>query len=107
MREVREGDRIIITMTPELGYGARERTGIPANSTLVSTTRSSRSRSSPSFAKFMRDGDRRWHGRRGDRERQGDAESEGLLRQRLEPRSAATAANASKPARAKRCSLSA
>jgi tetratricopeptide (TPR) repeat protein len=35
MRHVREGDRIIITMTPELGYGARERTGIPANSTLV------------------------------------------------------------------------
>jgi len=35
MRHVREGDRIIITMTPELGYGARERPGIPANSTLV------------------------------------------------------------------------
>ena len=35
MRQVREGDRIIITMTPELGYGARERPGIPANSTLV------------------------------------------------------------------------
>jgi FKBP-type peptidyl-prolyl cis-trans isomerase len=35
MRHVREGDRLIITMTPELGYGARERTGIPANSTLV------------------------------------------------------------------------
>lgn len=35
MRYVREGDRIIITMKPELGYGARERTGIPANSTLV------------------------------------------------------------------------
>ena len=35
MRLVREGDRIIITMTPELGYGARERPGIPANSTLV------------------------------------------------------------------------
>src|SRR5688572_30184886 len=34
MRLVREGDRIIITMTPELGYGARERPGIPANSTL-------------------------------------------------------------------------
>ena len=35
MSHVREGDRIIITMKPELGYGARERTGIPANSTLV------------------------------------------------------------------------
>jgi hypothetical protein len=35
MTHVREGDRIIITMKPELGYGARERTGIPANSTLV------------------------------------------------------------------------
>ena len=35
MRHVREGDRIIITMKPELGYGARERTGIPANSTLI------------------------------------------------------------------------
>jgi hypothetical protein len=35
MRYVHEGDRIIITMKPELGYGARERTGIPANSTLV------------------------------------------------------------------------
>jgi tetratricopeptide (TPR) repeat protein len=35
MAHVREGDRIIITMKPELGYGARERTGIPANSTLI------------------------------------------------------------------------
>jgi hypothetical protein len=35
MRHVREGDRIIITMKPELGYGARERPGIPANSTLT------------------------------------------------------------------------
>ena len=35
MRYVREGDRIIITMKPELAYGARERPGIPANSTLV------------------------------------------------------------------------
>ncbi|HXT68134.1 MAG TPA: FKBP-type peptidyl-prolyl cis-trans isomerase [Vicinamibacterales bacterium] len=35
MRYVREGDRIVITMKPELGYGTRERTGIPANSTLV------------------------------------------------------------------------
>lgn len=35
MRYVRQGDRIVITMKPELGYGARERTGIPANSTLV------------------------------------------------------------------------
>ena len=35
MRYVREGDRIVITMKPDLGYGARDRTGIPANSTLV------------------------------------------------------------------------
>ena len=35
MRYVRQGDRIVITMKPDLGYGARERTGIPANSTLV------------------------------------------------------------------------
>lgn len=35
MRSVREGDRIVITMKPELAYGARERPGIPANSTLV------------------------------------------------------------------------
>ena len=35
MRYVREGDRIIITMKPELGYGARDRPGIPANSTLT------------------------------------------------------------------------
>jgi tetratricopeptide (TPR) repeat protein len=35
MRYVREGDRIIITMKPDLAYGARERTGIPANSTVV------------------------------------------------------------------------
>jgi len=35
MRYVREGDRIVITMKPELAYGARERTGIPANSTLT------------------------------------------------------------------------
>jgi hypothetical protein len=35
MRYVREGDRIIITMKPDLGYGDRARTGIPANSTLV------------------------------------------------------------------------
>ena len=35
MRYVREGDRIVITMKPELAYGARERPGIPANSTLT------------------------------------------------------------------------
>jgi hypothetical protein len=35
MRAVREGDRIVITMKPELAYGARERPGIPANSTLT------------------------------------------------------------------------
>src|SRR5262245_34304155 len=35
MRFVREGDRIIITMKPELAYGARERPGIPPNSTLT------------------------------------------------------------------------
>jgi hypothetical protein len=35
MRHVREGDRLIITMKPELAYGPRERPGIPANSTLV------------------------------------------------------------------------
>ena len=35
MKQVREGDRIIITMKPELAYGARERPGIPANSTLT------------------------------------------------------------------------
>lgn len=35
MRFVREGDRIIITMKPDLAYGARERPGIPANSTLT------------------------------------------------------------------------
>lgn len=35
MRYVREGDRIIITMKPELAYGDRGRTGIPANSTLT------------------------------------------------------------------------
>ena len=35
MRHVREGDRIIVTMKPDLAYGARGRTGIPANSTLV------------------------------------------------------------------------
>jgi hypothetical protein len=35
MKEVREGDRIIITMKPELAYGDRARTGIPANSTLT------------------------------------------------------------------------
>jgi hypothetical protein len=35
MKEVRQGDRIIITMKPELAYGERGRTGIPPNSTLV------------------------------------------------------------------------
>jgi hypothetical protein len=35
MTHVREGDRIIITMKPELGYGERGRQGIPANSTLI------------------------------------------------------------------------
>ena len=35
MRHVREGDRIIITMKPDLAYGARERPGIPPNSTLT------------------------------------------------------------------------
>jgi arylsulfatase A-like enzyme len=35
MREVREGDRIVITMKPELGYGERGNRNIPPNSTLV------------------------------------------------------------------------
>jgi len=35
MAFVREGDRIVITMKPELAYGDRARTDIPANSTLV------------------------------------------------------------------------
>jgi hypothetical protein len=35
MTVAREGDRIIITMKPELAYGDRARTDIPANSTLV------------------------------------------------------------------------
>ena len=35
MREVREGDRVVITMTPDLAYGDRARPDIPANSTLV------------------------------------------------------------------------
>ena len=35
MREVREGDRIVITMKPELAYGERGNRDIPANATLV------------------------------------------------------------------------
>ena len=35
MREVREGDRIVITMKPELGYGERGNRDIPPNATLV------------------------------------------------------------------------
>jgi peptidylprolyl isomerase len=35
MRFVREGDRIVITMTPELAYGAKGSRDIPPNSTLV------------------------------------------------------------------------
>jgi arylsulfatase A-like enzyme len=35
MREVREGDRIVITMKPELGYGEKGNRNIPPNSTLV------------------------------------------------------------------------
>jgi hypothetical protein len=35
MREVREGDRVIITMTPDLGYGERGNRDIPPNATLV------------------------------------------------------------------------
>jgi arylsulfatase len=34
MREVREGDRIIITMKPELGYGEKGNRDIPPNATL-------------------------------------------------------------------------
>jgi FKBP-type peptidyl-prolyl cis-trans isomerase len=33
MRFVREGDRLIITMKPELAYSARERPDIPTDST--------------------------------------------------------------------------
>lgn len=55
MRYVREGDRIIITMKPELGYGARERTGIPANSTLVFDYEILAVKPR-SFARLMRDG---------------------------------------------------
>jgi hypothetical protein len=32
---VRQGDRILIVMKPELAYGSRDRAGIPPNSTLV------------------------------------------------------------------------
>jgi len=35
MREVREGDRIVITMKPELAYGERGNRDIPPNATLV------------------------------------------------------------------------
>jgi tetratricopeptide (TPR) repeat protein len=35
MREVRDGDRIIITMKPELAYGERGNRDIPPNATLV------------------------------------------------------------------------
>jgi FKBP-type peptidyl-prolyl cis-trans isomerase len=35
MREVREGDRIVITMKPELAYGEKGNRDIPPNSTLV------------------------------------------------------------------------
>jgi hypothetical protein len=35
MREVRQGDRILITMKPELAYGERGNRDIPPNSTLV------------------------------------------------------------------------
>ena len=35
MKQVREGDRIVITMKPELAYGARGNGDIPPNSTLV------------------------------------------------------------------------
>lgn len=35
MQLMRQGDRVIVTMKPELAYGNRARTGIPANSTLV------------------------------------------------------------------------
>lgn len=35
MREVREGDRIVITMKPELSYGEKGNRNIPPNSTLV------------------------------------------------------------------------
>jgi len=35
MQHVREGDRIIITMKPDLAYGTRGSRGIPPNSTLV------------------------------------------------------------------------
>ncbi len=55
MRFVREGDRIIITMKPELAYGARERTGIPANSTLVFDYEILAVKPL-SFARLMRDG---------------------------------------------------
>jgi tetratricopeptide (TPR) repeat protein len=55
MHHVREGDRIIITMKPELGYGARERTGIPANSTLVFDYEILAVKPL-TFAKLMRDG---------------------------------------------------
>ena len=35
MREVRDGDRIVITMKPELAYGERGNRDIPPNATLV------------------------------------------------------------------------
>jgi hypothetical protein len=35
MKSVREGDRVIVVMKPELAYGDRDRAGIPPNSTLI------------------------------------------------------------------------
>jgi arylsulfatase A-like enzyme len=35
MREVREGDRLVVTMNPELAYGERGNRNIPPNATLV------------------------------------------------------------------------
>jgi hypothetical protein len=55
MKEVREGDRILITMKPELAYGDRARTDIPANSTLVFDYEILAVKPL-SFAKLMRDG---------------------------------------------------
>ena len=73
-------DRIIITMKPDLAYGVRERTGIPANSTLVFDYEILAVKPR-SFARARAGRDCGRHGGRSHREGEGDAGSRELLRQ--------------------------
>ena len=92
MREVREGDRIVITMKPELAYGERGNRDIPPNATLVFDYEILKVEPL-SIAQAAAGCHRRRHARRGAGARARTVEPSRVLRERAELQSLANAAN--------------